>query len=134
MYVRAGRPAFARPCAGVHKSTSLMSSSPNNWILLISVLFNYLYMFLLISGRAIRKTQKWYLMPPCITLSNIKYGSRPSGEIQRKELWPSIHLSVVAIEKGACREPWLRLADLYLWIKNAQYRWWFMSWIKLLDS
>ena len=28
MYVRAGRPAFARPCVGVHKSTSLMSSSP----------------------------------------------------------------------------------------------------------
>ena len=28
MYVCAGRPAFARPCVGVHKSTSLMSSSP----------------------------------------------------------------------------------------------------------
>ena len=27
MYDRAGRPAFARPCVGVHKSTSLMSSS-----------------------------------------------------------------------------------------------------------
>ena len=27
MYVRAGRPAFARPCVGVHKITSLMSSS-----------------------------------------------------------------------------------------------------------
>ena len=27
MYVRAGRPAFAGPCVGVHKSTSLMSSS-----------------------------------------------------------------------------------------------------------
>ena len=27
MYVRAGRPIFARPCVGVHKSTSLMSSS-----------------------------------------------------------------------------------------------------------
>ena len=27
MYVRPGRPAFARPCVGVHKSTSLMSSS-----------------------------------------------------------------------------------------------------------
>ena len=27
MYVRAGRPAFARPCVGVRKSTSLMSSS-----------------------------------------------------------------------------------------------------------
>ena len=26
MYVRAGRPAFARPCVGIHKSTSLMSS------------------------------------------------------------------------------------------------------------
>ena len=27
MYVRAGRPAFARPCVGVHKSISLMSLS-----------------------------------------------------------------------------------------------------------
>ena len=27
MYVRAGRPAFARSCEGVHRSTSLMSSS-----------------------------------------------------------------------------------------------------------
>ena len=27
IYVRAGRPAFARQCMGVHKSTSLMSSS-----------------------------------------------------------------------------------------------------------
>ena len=27
MYVRAGRPAFARPYAGVHRSTSLMSAS-----------------------------------------------------------------------------------------------------------
>ena len=27
MYVRGGRPAFAHPCEGVYKSTSLMSSS-----------------------------------------------------------------------------------------------------------
>ena len=27
MYVRAGRPAFARPCVGVHNNTSLMRSS-----------------------------------------------------------------------------------------------------------
>ena len=27
MYVRTGRPAFARPCVEIHKSTSLMSSS-----------------------------------------------------------------------------------------------------------
>ena len=35
MYVRAGRPAFARPCVGVHKSTSLMSSS------LLLIMFMY---------------------------------------------------------------------------------------------
>ena len=28
MYVRAGHPAFVRPCEGVHRRTSLMSSSP----------------------------------------------------------------------------------------------------------
>ena len=28
MYVRAGRPVFARPCVGVHKSTSLISPFP----------------------------------------------------------------------------------------------------------
>ena len=27
MYVRAGHPAFARPCVGIHESTSFMSSS-----------------------------------------------------------------------------------------------------------
>ena len=32
MYVRAGRPTFARPYVGVHKSTSLMSSSLLLWI------------------------------------------------------------------------------------------------------
>ena len=37
MYVRAGRPAFARPCVGVHKSTSLSSlilknkDDPKHW-------------------------------------------------------------------------------------------------------
>ena len=33
-----------------------------------------------IPGRVIPKTQKWYLMPPCLTLSIIRYGS-----IQGKE-------------------------------------------------
>ena len=34
MYVRAGRPAFARPCVGIHKSTSLKTnefSVNENW-------------------------------------------------------------------------------------------------------
>ena len=39
MYVRAGRPAFARPCVGIHKSTSLMSSS-----LLLQHIYIYIYM------------------------------------------------------------------------------------------
>ena len=29
-----------------------------------------------IRGRLIPKTQKWYLIPPCLTLSIIRYGSR----------------------------------------------------------
>ena len=36
-----------------------------------------------------------------IALSIIRYGSRVKWSIQRKELWPSLHLSVVTIEKGA---------------------------------
>ena len=38
-----------------------------------------------IPGGVITKTQKWYLMPLCLTLSIIKYGSRISGAIQGKE-------------------------------------------------
>ena len=30
----------------------------------------------LIPGRVIPRTQKWYLMPPYLTLSIIRYGSR----------------------------------------------------------
>ena len=36
MYVRAGRPTFARPCEGVHKSTPLMNSPASpavSWVL-----------------------------------------------------------------------------------------------------
>ena len=33
----------------------------------------------------IPKTQKWYLMPPCLTLSIIRYGLRVSGAIQGKK-------------------------------------------------
>ncbi len=38
-----------------------------------------------IPGRVIPKTQKWYLIPPCLTLSIIGYGSRIIEAIQRKE-------------------------------------------------
>ena len=37
-----------------------------------------------IQGRVIPKTQKWYLLPLCLTLNFIRYRSRVSGGIQRK--------------------------------------------------
>ena len=37
-----------------------------------------------VPDRVIPKTQKWYLMPTCSTLSIIRYGSRVSGAIQGK--------------------------------------------------
>ena len=47
----------------------------------------------------IPKTQKWYLMPTCLTLSIVNYRSRVSGAIQRHDLGPPLHLGIVAIEK-----------------------------------
>ena len=47
MYVRAGRPAFARPCVGIHKSTSLMSSS----LLLQQCLVRLTWIVFVIGGR-----------------------------------------------------------------------------------
>ena len=32
-----------------------------------------------------QRPKKWYLMPHCLKLSIIKYGSKVSGEIQGKE-------------------------------------------------
>ena len=54
-----------------------------------------------IADRVIPKTQKWYLMLPCLTNSIIWYISRVSGAIQGKELC----LPQVAIEKGTFRSP-----------------------------
>ena len=48
-----------------------------------------------IPGRVIPKTQKWYLMPSCLTLSVIRHGSRISEAIQQ------IRLGVEVNEKEA---------------------------------
>ena len=45
--------------------------------------------------------KKWYLMPPCLTLSIIRYESRVSGAIQGKEFYLPLYLGVVANEKAA---------------------------------
>ena len=55
-----------------------------------------------ISSKVLPKTQKWYSLPLCLTLSSIRYGSRVR-EIPEKECCPPPPLIVVAIEKGAFR-------------------------------
>ena len=42
----------------------------------------------LIPGQDIPKTQKWYMMPPCLTLSIIRYGSRVKWSNPRKGIAP----------------------------------------------
>ena len=42
-----------------------------------------------IPGRVIRKAQKWYSMPPCLTLSFIMYVTRVKWSNPEKEATPS---------------------------------------------
>ena len=42
MYVRAGRPAFARPCVGVHKRTSLIVRNRTDYLYKIDLALNNL--------------------------------------------------------------------------------------------
>ena len=42
-----------------------------------------------IPGRVIRKTEKWYLMSTCLTISIIKYGSRVKWSSPRTGEAPS---------------------------------------------
>ena len=59
-----------------------------------------------IPDQVIPKTRKCYLMPPCLTLSIIRYGSR-------------VYLGVVATEKGAFGSPSNTVTNLlYLSIYN----------------
>ena len=37
------------------------------------------------NGQEDQRLKKWYKMPPCVTLSIIRYGSRVSGTVQVKE-------------------------------------------------
>ena len=46
-----------------------------------------------------QKLKKWFLIPPCLTLSNISYISRLKWNNAGKGEAPSLHLGVVAIEK-----------------------------------
>ena len=58
-----------------------------------------------IPGQVIPKTQKWYLMPPCLTLSIIRQGI--SGKIPGMEY----RFGVVAIEKKVFGSPSTKVAN-----------------------
>ena len=60
---------------------------------------------------------KWYLIPPCLTLGNIRYLSRVKVEQfwERSSATP-LHLGVVAIEKGAFWSPSTKVANFTYFI------------------
>ena len=49
---------------------------------------------------SIQRFKKWYLIPPCLTLSIIRYRSNVKWSNPGKRVVPATHLGVVAIEKG----------------------------------
>ena len=58
-------------------------------------------------------------MPPCLTLSIIRYGSRVKWSNPGKGVVPSLKLGVVAIEKGVFGSPLTTVANftlLYIYI------------------
>ena len=65
----------------------------------------------LIPGRVIPKTLKLYLMPPCLALSIIRYVSRVKWSNPGNGVALSLHLGVVAIEKGAFGSPSTMVAN-----------------------
>ena len=75
-----------------------------------------------IPGQVIPKIKKkWYLMPLCLTLSFIRYGSRVSREIQGKEWRLTLHLGLIAIEKRAFGLPSTTVSQLFLSLSLSLY-------------
>ena len=56
-----------------------------------------------IPGRIIPKTQKWYLMPPCLTLRIVSYQSRVKWGNPGKEVAPSPKPCCSSYRKGSLR-------------------------------
>ena len=70
----------------------------------------------LIPGRVIPKTQKWYLMPPCLTLSIIRYGSRVKWRNPGKGVALSPTPQCSSYRKGSLRVTLDNGRQLYLYI------------------
>ena len=68
-----------------------------------------------IPGREIPKTQKWYLVRPCLTLSITKV--RMKGKLEQSRVWISalpLHLNEVAIEKRAFGSPSTKVTNFII--------------------
>ena len=59
-------------------------------------------------------------MPPCLTLSIIRYGPRVKWSNPGKAVAPSLHLGVVAIEKEAFGSPSTNVANFTLLYPSAE--------------
>ena len=55
--------------------------------------------------KSYQRLKKWYLMWPCLALRIIRYRSRVKWTNPENGVAPSLHLGVVAIEKGASESP-----------------------------
>ena len=66
-----------------------------------------------------QRLKKWYLIPPCLTLSIIRYVSRVKWSNPVKGVAPSLHIGVVAIEKGTFGLPSTTVANITLLIMAA---------------
>ncbi len=64
--------------------------------------------------KSYQRLKKWYLMPPYLTLSITRYESRVKWSNPGKEQRPPLHLSVVAIKKGAFGSPSTTVANFIL--------------------
>ena len=67
-----------------------------------------------------QRLKKWYLMPPYLTLSIIRYGSRVKQSNPGKEQRPPQHIGVVAIEKGAFGLP-STMVTIYICIYSSKF-------------
>ena len=64
-----------------------------------------------IPGRVIQKTQKWYLMPACLTqLYKVCIKDKVEQSRERSSAFP-LHRGLVAIEKGAFGSPLITVAN-----------------------
>ena len=81
-------------------------------------------------GRVIPKTQKWYLMLPCLALSIIRNGSKVSGAIQGNEWCLPLHLSCSNCLKWTLRVTLVYGRPSYLYTEWVKIIWHFCRFIK----